>query len=559
MKTCAKKKFNINDVTDRQNFLWSAGISLLYLTTAKLGLEYTIIGQTVTLLWLPSGIALVAVLTGGYRVWPGIALGALIANAETGVPVITLFVITLGDTLEPLFGALLLKRWNNFSVALDKVSDVMAFILLAAFSSTIVSATFGTLGLIAGEEITFADFGLTWLAWWLGDGLGVLVISPVLLAGFSMARAIPTIFSSNKALEAFVLIIALTVVGQTIFGNPKFAGLDYFPVSLSIFPFIIWSALRFGTIGAAIVALITSLLAINGTVQGTGPFAGNSSMNSLILWCLFADLMAITGLILAAVDSGRNKAVAALRVSNDILDRQVQERTVELIQANLELHAALAERWHLQMEMNQISEERQKMIGQELHDGLGQQLTGIALLVSSLSDAMGAKLVPEVLVINQVKNLLGEAMSVIRSLSRGLYPVALETGGLSSALHHLGEYAQMSSGVQCTVRVTASANDIDKAIALNLYRIAQEAVCNALRHSKAQRIEIKLSEAGEQYMLSIEDNGIGFSGQSMTKSKTLGLRSMQCRAVLIRAAIEIRENPGRGTSIDVTGPVKYKG
>jgi signal transduction histidine kinase len=543
---------------DLQIFLWNAGVFLLYFATAKVGLEYTVIGQTVTLLWLPSGIALVAVLIGGYRLWPGIALGALIANAGTGVPVITLSVITLGDTLEPLFGALLLRRWNNFSLALDRVSDVLALILLAAFGSTIVGATFGTLGLIVGEEITFADFGLTWLAWWLGDGMGVLVISPVLLAGFSMAGALPTRFSSKKALEAFVLIITLTVVGQTIFGNPKFAGLDYFPVSLAIFPFVIWSALRFGTIGAATVALLTSLLAISGTVQGTGPFAGNSSMNSLFLWCLFADLMAITGLILAAVDSGRKQAVAALRVSNEILDSQVQERTGELLQANLELHAALAERWRLQMEMNQISEERQKMIGQELHDGLGQQLTGIAFLVSSLSDTLGAKAAPEEPIMNQVKNLLCEAMSVIRSLSRGLYPVALETGGLSSALQHLAEYAQMTSGVECTHRVTASTIIVDKAIALNLYRIAQEAVCNSLRHSQAQRIEIKLSEAGEQYMLSIEDNGIGLPDQSKNKSSTLGLRSMRCRADLIGAAIEVRETPGCGTSIVVTGTIKYK-
>jgi signal transduction histidine kinase len=358
-------------------------------------------------------------------------------------------------------------------------------------------------------------------------------------------------------LEAFVLIITLTVVGQTIFRNPKFAGLDYFPVSLAIFPFVIWSALRFGTIGAATVALLTSLLAISGTVQGTGPFAGNSSMNSLFLWCLFADLMAITGLILAAVDSGRKQAVAALKVSNEILDRQVQERTDELLQANQELHAALAERWRLQMEMNQISEERQKMIGQEIHDGLGQQLTGIAFLVASLCDTLSAKAAPEAPVINQVKNLLGETMSVIRSLSRGLYPVALETGGLSAALHHLAEYVQMSSGVQCVVQVTASTNGVDKAIALNLYRIAQEAVSNALRHSQAQRIEIKLSEAEEHYVLSIEDNGIGFPGQSKKKSVTLGLRSMRSRADLIGAAIEVRENPGCGTSIVVTGRINY--
>ena len=540
----------------QQSILWNLGVFLLYLSSAKLGLKYTVIGQTVTLLWLPSGIALVAILIGGYRLWPGIALGALIANAGTGVPIITLSFITLGDTLEPLFGALLLRRWNNFSFALDRVSDVLLLILLAAFGSTIVGATFGTLGLIAGKEIAFADFGSTWLAWWLGDGMGVLVISPVLLTGFTMTRTVPLFFSTTKALEALILVVTLTVVGQTIFGSSKLTGLGYFPASLSMFPFAIWSALRFGSIGAASVALITSLLAINGTVQGTGPFAGDSSMESLILWCLFADLMAITGLLLAAVNSGQEKALAALKTSNENLDRQVQERTDELTQANLELHAALAERWRLQMEMNQISEERQKMIGQELHDGLGQQLTGIAFLVSSLYETLDLKSVPEVSIVHQVKHLLVEAMSVIRALSRGLYPIALETGGLSSALHHLSEYAQSTSGVQCAVRCTINTHLIDKTIALNLYRIAQEAVCNALRHSKAQLIEIKLSEAGEHYRLSVEDNGIGFPSQGMKTSVTLGLRSMRSRADLIGAKIEIRENPDGGSVIIVIGPIK---
>ena len=543
----------------QQSILRNLAVFLLYLAAAKLGLNYTVIGQTVTLLWLPSGIALVAVLIGGYRLWPGIALGAFIANAGTGVPLITLFVITLGDTLEPLFGALLLRRWSNFSVALDKVSDVLLLILLAAFGSTIVGASYGALGLIVGEEITSADFGLTWLAWWLGDGMGILVISPVLLAGFALTHTAALSFSAMKALEALLLVVALTVAGHTIFGNPKFAGLDYFPVSLALFPLVIWGALRFGTIGAASVALITSLLAINGTVQGTGPFAGNSSINSLIHWCLFADLMSITGLILAAVNCGREKALAGLRNANENLEKLVQKRTSALIRTNLELHSALAERRSLQMEMNQINEERQKMIGQELHDGLGQQLTGIAFLVSSLSETLGVKSAPEVSTVHQVKHLLAEAMSVVRALSRGLYPIALETGGLSSALHHLSECAQSSSGVQCAVRCTINTHLIDKTIALNLYRIAQEAVCNTLRHSKAQRIEIELSEAGEEYRLSIKDNGIGFPSQSMKTRVTLGLRSMRSRADLIGAEIEIRKNPDGGSAIVVIGPIKREG
>lgn len=541
----------------RQNILWTVSVFLLYLASAELGHQYAVVGHTVTLFWPPSGIALAAALLGGYRLWPGIALGVLTTNALNGLPIITVSLITLGSTLAPLSGVFLLRRLNNFSFTLDKASDVLALILFAAFVSTAIAASFGALGMFVGGEIAAADFETTWLAWWLGDGMGVLVISPVILAGFGMARATPKSFGSSKTLEALILIVTLTVAGQAIFGSSKLTGLGYFPVSLSMFPFAIWSALRFGLFGAASVALIASLLALHGTVQGIGPFSVESAMKSMILWCLFADLMAITGLILAAVNSGWEKALAELRNSNLNLEEQVQKRTDELTQTNLELNMALDEQRRLQLEMNQISEERQKTIGQELHDGLGQQLTGIAFLVSSLHERLAAKSAPEVPDVYQVKHLLGEALSLIRSLSRGLYPVALETGSFANALHHLAEYAQSASGVSCTCQCTISTHVLDKTTALNLYRITQEAVNNALRHSKAQRIEIKLSEANERYTLSVEDNGIGLPDRNAGKKETLGLRSMQCRADLIGAEIEVRDSLG-GASIIVTGPMKHE-
>lgn len=535
-----------------------ASVCVLYVATAKLGLEYAVVGRTVTLLWLPSGIALAAALVGGSRVWPGIALGAFIANAGTGIPALSLFFIALGNTLEPLCAAVLLRRRNNFSNALDKVSDVLKLVLFAAVMSTTASASFGTLGLLLGGEIAGADFGSTWLAWWLGDGMGVLVISPVLLMGAGWNRSAFMSLLPRKALEALVLIAALTVVGQAVFGSPLLAGLDSFPISLSLFPFAIWSALRFGPGGAAGVTLIASFLAIRGTAQGTGPFAVGSAMESLIRWCLFADLMAITGLLLAAVGSEREKALAALRNAKGDLERRVRQRTDELTRANLELQTALTARRHMQMEMNQIGEERQKTMGQELHDGLGQQLTGIALLVTSLGETLAARSIAEVAAVRQVERLLGEAIAMVRSLSRGLYPVVLESGGLPSALNHLAENARGFSGVRCAVHCSGGLKPIDKNTALNLYRIAQEAVTNALRHGKAQRIDIRLSAVGERYVLSVQDNGVGFPKQNPTTNGTLGVRSMRCRADLIGAAFEVKENPDGGSWVVVTGSMRHE-
>ena len=184
------------------------------------------------------------------------------------------------------------------------------------------------------------------------------------------------------------------------------AGEDHFPVALSLFPFAIWGALRFGSLGAATVTLIVSWLAIQGIVQGAGPFVVESGVENQIRWCLFTDIMAITGLLLGAIRSEREKALAALRDSNKALEWQVQQRTLELTQANADLQAALAERRRLQLEMNQITEERQKMAGQELHDGLGQQLTGIAFMINSLRETLAARSAPEAPVLQQVGGLL---------------------------------------------------------------------------------------------------------------------------------------------------------
>jgi len=198
------------------------------------------------------------------------------------------------------------------------------------------------------------------------------------------------------------------------------------------------------------------------------------------------------------------------------------------------------------------------MIGQELHDSLGQQLTGIAFLVNSLLESLRGKSAPEVPAVHQVGQLLDESISVVRSLSRGLYPVTLETRGLSSALQHLAEHTGNLSGVQCVVCCSAGTDAIDKNTALNLYRIAQEGVCNALRHSQARRIDIELTTEGERYVLMVKDDGIGLQGQSAQTHGSFGMRSMRSRADLIGADIDTLANQDGGTSVRVTGPLNLQ-
>jgi signal transduction histidine kinase len=535
-------------------------VCLLYSLSAKLGLKYAVIGQTVTFLWPPSGIALASILLSkNYQVAFGIALGAAIANSGSGLPLVTLTVITMGNTIEPILGAFWLRRRKCFSNSFEKLPDVLDFVSKAGIISTMVGASFGTLGLYLGNAIQISDVGYTWVAWWLGDGMGVIVIAPLFLIACNSLGASFKSFSVSNLVEAFILLCLLIAVGESIFEDSSLAGLGNFQISLCLFPFTIWSALRFGLLGASSVSLIISVLTIHGTSEGTGPFAVGTPMNSLILWCLFTDLIAISGLILATIDSERKNVLIALRESNTNLDNQIQKKTQDLIQANIDLHAVLAERWRLQSEMNHISEESKKLIGQELHDGLGQHIIGIAFLVSSLEHLLSSKLLTsELETLHNIQKLLDESLSMIRMLSRGLYPTALETGGFISALRQLTDFTQSSSEVKCIFQMTARLHIRDKAIILHLYRIAQEAISNALKHSNAKNIVVKLAGSNDNYTFSIEDDGIGFSLKGMNINRTFGLRSMQCRADLIKAQIELIKNQDGGTSVVITGPMNPK-
>ncbi len=419
--------------------VWQLRIAALYFATAKLGLNYAVIEETVTLLWPPSGIALAATLILGYRIWPGIALGAFLANTASDLSFFTLVIITCGNTIEPLVGAWLINRIKQFSLDLDKVSDVLILVLIAAIASTSIGASFGSLGLVLNGGITPYDRYTTWLAWWLGDGMGVLVISPFILSGLDVWHRGEKVLSVAKVGEALVLTLVLVLVALTIFGNSRLVGVGNFPICLSMFPFAIWSALRFGSFGASGVALLASLIAIYGTARGQGPFVAAKAIDSQILWCLFADLMSITGLMLAALDSQRKSALVSLAQINEDLAFKVEQRTLQLSRSNDALRKSLAAKQRLQLEMQLISEERQRAIGQELHDGIGQQLTGIDFLLASLHQNLNVKAIPEASMIMQVKQLLDEAILSLRTVSRGLYPVVLETAGVSAALRHLTE------------------------------------------------------------------------------------------------------------------------
>ena len=533
----------------RKLLLSSVGVTLLYAAAAIGGLSDAAVGKTVTLIWAPSGIALAALLLLGRRMAPCVALGAFVANAWTGVPLEVAAGIALGNTLEALAGAWLLTRFAAFSSSLERRHDVIALIALSAVGSTMLSAFIGMFTLQASGLMTAEGWTGAWVKWWLGDMMGVLVVSPALLVW--CANKAPAM-SASRALEAVLLGAALITASYLIFDAPEMAGRGYYPAALAVFPFVIWGALRFGQRGASLLTLTVSALAVLGTRQGTGPFVVDAPVDSLVRWCTFAIIVAVTGLLLAASVAEQRRSQAELRQSHADLERQVGERTRDLQDANTELHREVTERRKVESELIRVSEVQQRAMGRELHDGLGQHLTSLALLGAALQQRLHERQAPEAELATRIVNLANEANAMAQAIGRGLYPVAFEFGGLSAALQQLAEETRTLSGMNCIFRCDTHVQSQDSMAALNLYRIAQEAVNNALKYSKASLIQIELTEVGVQHRLSITDDGIGIDLGQPVHQHGLGMHSMRYRAKLLGGVISIEPHSPGGTRIVVT-------
>jgi integral membrane sensor domain MASE1 len=279
-----------------------AALAAVYYLAAKLGLNLAFTTPSVTAVWAPTGIALAAVLLWGYRIWPGVALGAFLANAWTDIPLYTTLGITAGNTLEALAGAYLLKRFTDFRPSLDRVRDVAALALLAAVVSTIVSATIGVASLLAGGEIDTDELASTWRTWWLGDMGGDLVLASAILVAVTHW---PYRRAPGRVAEAVALGLVVGGVAAVCFTNE--ASLTFLTL-----PPLIAVALRFWQPGAVAATLIVAAIAIPLTEAGQGPFAGNTPDERLLLAQAFVGVYGLTGLVLAAVISERARAQRTL-------------------------------------------------------------------------------------------------------------------------------------------------------------------------------------------------------------------------------------------------------
>lgn len=203
----------------------------------------------------------------------------------------------------------------------------------------------------------------------------------------------------------------------------------------------------------------------------------------------------------------------------------------------------------LEKQIAEISDREQLRLGQDLHDGVCQQLVSTAFASNVLFQRLSEKNLPEAKTAEQIVDLLNDAIGDSRSLARGLYPVKLDIDGLPSALEELCESMERISKITCCFKCEQPVLIHDGVAGTNLYRIAQEAVNNAIKHSQAKSIIVELEAVEEEVVLAVTDNGIGFSEKKVNAQGGMGLHIMRYRAHLIGASLDIRRGNAGGTMV----------
>jgi signal transduction histidine kinase len=293
-------------------------VGAAYLAAAKLTLAFAIPPGYATAVWPSSGIALAALLLLGWRAWPGVWVGAALANFSIQYSAPLAAAIATGNTLEALACAVLVRRYVGAHGRFERGEHVVRFVA-AVLASCAVAATVAVLSLGAGARMAWGDAFDNWMTWWLGDAAGIIIVAPLLLI---WSRDFRNTFSAWRAAECAALAVALVLATLMVFAG-WFISPGAHSLTFLLLPLVLWAAFRFTQREVATASALICGIAVWFTVAGRGPFGAESLNRSLLLLQAFVSIVAVTGLALAVVLEERRRVEGRLRRANEELERFV--------------------------------------------------------------------------------------------------------------------------------------------------------------------------------------------------------------------------------------------
>jgi len=250
----------------------------------------------------------------------------------------------------------------------------------------------------------------------------------------------------------------------------------------------------------------------------------------------------------------RRSAEEDLRRAHDELETRVHDRTAALKLANARLETAIAERKRLEHELLEITEKERRRIGLDLHDDLGQKLSGVALMIKGLELRLAKKKNREAEEAGRIHLLVQQAMTHASDLAHDLATLDFNQNDLPGALSGLATRARELFSISCRFKAEGPIPHLEPTVVGQLYKIAQEALTNAIKHGKAKRVGISLANGSDRIVLTIQNDGRPFPDMQ-SGSTGMGLRIMNYRASLIGASLEIKGKGETGTMVTCTCPI----
>lgn len=336
-----------------RGILLPLAVAVAYIAAARFGFTFAFATKQVTAVWPPTGIAVAALVLCGFRVWPGIWVGAFFSNVFSAEPLWTAAIVATGNTAAPVVARFLLQRFGGFRTSLERLSDVFALLLLGSAIAMTVSATNGVIALALARIVPWSAFSSVWWVWWTGDAMGVLIVAPLLLTWLSSDGKAER--SEGGPLELAVLSVILVAASWASF-------LSSWPLRFSVYPFVIWAALRFRQRETTAAIAVVSGFAIWATAHGFGPWATGSLDLRLIQLDSWMAVFGVTGLILGAVTAEKRSARAALSATLEQTRHSVQTLQAAFLPSRLPIRPGL------ECDALYIAAERGALIGGDWYD-----------------------------------------------------------------------------------------------------------------------------------------------------------------------------------------------
>ncbi|MBW3584974.1 MAG: MASE1 domain-containing protein [Cyanobacteria bacterium 0813] len=319
-------------------FAQVAVVGVAYALGARLAISIQGVSPFASSVWPPAGIAQAGLLLFGRKLWPAIVLGTFLLNFVN--PNEQIFAVWLGGNagaiLQAVFAVTALG-WMGFRPSLERLKDVVNLILFGGLISTQISCTIGAFSLYLAGKVDWAEYWSVRWNWWLGDTMGVLILTPLILIFFRPKVTAERLKRQTERQQRYLIwrgvwLILLIGMSWLVFDSKNEASISRYPLEYLPFPFIIWSALQFGQRAAVLASLIVSSIAIMGSSHGGGPFIAKAEniTQAILFLQAFMAVVTITSLLLAATVAERAEAENSLRES-EIKYRELVENASSII------------------------------------------------------------------------------------------------------------------------------------------------------------------------------------------------------------------------------------